>query len=67
MPEELAELAYRMRIAPGFRARAHHLLVTLSDPRDASTLRLGRSYGLIYAVAGPVLSLARYLRRGRLA
>jgi hypothetical protein len=65
LPFELAYNSLVVRHLPGWRGKARQLLILLSDPRDALALRLSPRFAPVYAVAGPVLSLWRYLRRGK--
>jgi hypothetical protein len=63
LPLELAYNSLVLRHLPGWRGKARQLLIALSDPRDALTLRLGPRFAPVYALAGPVLSLLRFARR----
>lgn len=67
LPVEIANFRFTQRLQPGLRAKAYDLLLFASDPRDVMTLRLGPRFAPIYALAGPLLSLARFAglaRRG---
>jgi len=65
LPEELAYHSLVLRHLPGWRGKMRQLLIALSDPRDAITLRLSPRFTFVYWLAGPVLSLSRFVRRGR--
>lgn len=61
LPRELANLRFVMRLSSNWRGKAYGVLRSVSDPRDAEVLRLGRGWSWLYALAGPVLSVRRFL------
>jgi len=65
LPVEIAINSLVMRHLPGWRGKARQLLIALSDPRDAVTLRLGPRFAPLYVLIGPFLSFFRFLIRGR--
>jgi len=65
LPVELAYNFLVMRHLPGWRGKARQLLIAVSDPRDAVSLRLSPRFAPLYAVAGPLLSMWRFVRRGK--
>jgi len=65
LPVEFAYNSLVVRHLPGWRGKARQLLLALSDPRDAVSLRLGPAFAPVYALAGPFLSLGRFLRRDK--
>lgn len=65
LPKELGKLAFVLRLTPGWRGKGYEILRALSDPRDAVSLRLSPRFAVVYALAGPILALRRYIRRGR--
>ena len=67
LPLELAYNSLVLRHLPGWRGKARQLLIAMSDPRDALTLRLSPRFGVVYALLGPFLSLWRFVRRGKAA
>ena len=42
-------------------------LPAIADPRDAVTLRLSPRFAPVYALAGPLLALRRFMKRGKAA
>ncbi|WP_423141458.1 nucleotidyltransferase family protein [Parablastomonas sp. CN1-191] len=62
LPVEFADVMRRRGISSR-RARAWDLLYTLSDPRDAETLRLSPRWSLVYCLGGPFLAIGRWLTR----
>ena len=64
LPAELAFLRLALRDLPGWRGKARQLLLTLSQPRDALSLRLSPRFAAVYALIGPFLSFFRFIRRG---
>jgi len=63
LPHELRHLLFVLRLTPGWRGKAYEFLRALSDPRDAVSLRLGPRFAVVYALAGPILALRRFIRR----
>jgi hypothetical protein len=63
LPGEIANELFLMRLADSWPGRAYQLLNLLADPRDARVLKLGPRWAPVYALLGPLLSVARYLRR----
>jgi hypothetical protein len=53
-----------IRHLPGWRGKARQILLALSDPRDAASLRLGPRFAPLYGLLGPFLSLFRFVMRG---
>jgi hypothetical protein len=67
LPLEIGHHLLVMRHLPGWRGKARQMLLALADPRDALKLRLGPRFAAVYWLAGPVLSLARLLKRQRVS
>jgi hypothetical protein len=65
LPLELRQLAFVLRVTGGWRGKAYEILRALADPRDAVSLRLSPRFAVVYALAGPLLSLWRFARRGK--
>jgi len=65
VPLELRQLLFVMRLVPGWRGKANEILLTVGDPRDAVSLRLSPRFALVYGLAGPLLALGRFLKRGK--
>lgn len=63
VPLELRQLLFVMRLVPGWRGKANEVLLTIGDPRDAVSLRLSPRFAVVYALAGPMLALGRFLKR----
>lgn len=64
LPRELRHLRFVLRLTPGWRGKTTELLLALADPRDAVSLRLSPRFAPVYAVLGPLLALARLVKRG---
>lgn len=65
LPGELAFRLFLMRLSPGWRGKGYELLRATSDPRDVAVLRLGKRFAALYALAGPLLAIRRFvLARG---
>jgi hypothetical protein len=64
LPVELAYNSLVVRHLPGWRGKARQLLLALSDPRDAVSLRLSPKFAPLYAIIGPFLSFLRFAKRG---
>jgi hypothetical protein len=65
VPLELRHLLFVLRLTQGWRGKANELVLALADPRDAVSLRLSPRFAAVYALAGPLLALRRFLRRGK--
>jgi hypothetical protein len=65
LPLELRHLRFILRLTPGWRAKGNELLLALADPRDAVSLRLGPRFAPLYALAGPLLALRRFIKRDK--
>lgn len=60
---EWSWVRFLMRLSPDRRSKAYQLLRTASDPRDVTTLGLGKRWLIVYAFAGPPLAAWRFVRR----
>lgn len=67
LPLELRQLLFVLRLTPGWRGRAIEIVLALSDPRDAVSLRLSPRFSAVYALAGPLLALLRFIKRDKRA
>jgi hypothetical protein len=63
LPRDAAYTIFLMRMVSGARAKSWFVWRMLVDPRDAMTLGGRPMPALVYAIAGPLLALGRYLRR----
>jgi hypothetical protein len=60
---EWSNVRFLMRLSPDRRSKAYQLLRTASDPRDVTSLGLGKRWLIVYALAGPALAAWRFVRR----
>jgi hypothetical protein len=65
VPLELRHLLFVLRLTEGWRGKGNELVLALADPRDAVSLRLSPRFVAVYALAGPLLALRRFLRRDK--
>jgi hypothetical protein len=65
VPLELRHLLFVLRLTEGWRGKATEIVLALADPRDAVSLRLSPRFAPVYALAGPLLALRRFARRGK--
>lgn len=63
LPRDAAFVIHQMQLVRSLRAKAWFVWRMVVDPRDALTLGGRPLPVLVYAVAGPLLALGRYLRR----
>ncbi|MEO6387289.1 MAG: nucleotidyltransferase family protein [Croceibacterium sp.] len=63
LPIEFWYHSLSMRHLPGWRGKAHELLVAACNPVDTITLKIGPRLAPVYFVAGPVLALSRLVAR----